>query len=178
MTGNHKRKPIVTYDLYKGEEELMEIVQLIEKDLSEPYSVFTYRYFLYNWPELCIIARLHNKLIGVIVCRKERFDSDDLRFHSDGTGENENLNTKHFRGYIAMLAVDKRHRKQGIGSTLVTKAIECMEKEGCEEIFLETEVSNKSAIYLYEKLGFVRDERLVRYYLNGGDAFRLKLWLA
>jgi hypothetical protein len=30
---------------------------------------------------------------------------------------------------------------------------------------------------LYEKLGFLRDEKLIRYYLNGGDAFRLKLWV-
>ena len=28
---------------------------------------------------------------------------------------------------------------------------------------------------LYEKLGFLRDKRLQRYYLNGVDAFRLKL---
>lgn len=30
---------------------------------------------------------------------------------------------------------------------------------------------------LYENLGFVRDKRLFRYYLNGVDALRLKLWL-
>jgi hypothetical protein len=30
---------------------------LIEKDLSEPYSVFTYRYFLNNWPDLCLLVR-------------------------------------------------------------------------------------------------------------------------
>lgn len=39
---------------------------------------------------------------------------------------------------------------------------------GCEEITLETEASNKTALTLYEKLGFVRDEKLTRYYLNGG----------
>ena len=42
---------------------------------------------------------------------------------------------------------------------------------------LETEMANNGAIWLYENLGFVRDERLVKYYLNGGDAYRLKLWL-
>ena len=29
---------------------------------------------------------------------------------------------------------------------------------------------------LYEGLGFVRDKRLHKYYLNGNDAFRLKVW--
>jgi ribosomal protein S18 acetylase RimI-like enzyme len=42
------------------------------------------------------------------------------------------------------------------------------------KIVLETEVTNKGALRLYEKLGFSRDERLMRYYLNGVDAFRLK----
>ena len=32
------------------------------------------------------------------------------------------------------------------------------------------------ALRLYEGLGFVRDKRLPRYYLNGNDAFRLKVW--
>ena len=41
---------------------------------------------------------------------------------------------------------------------------------------LETEVTNKVALGLYEKLGFARDERLFKYYLNGVDAYRLKLW--
>lgn len=45
------------------------------------------------------------------------------------------------------------------------------------QVVLETEVTNKPALKLYEKLGFVRDKRLFRYYLNGVDALRLKLWL-
>ncbi len=46
-----------------------------------------------------------------------------------------------------------------------------------DEVVLETEVTNKAALQLYERLGFVRDKRLFRYYLNGVDALRLKLWL-
>ena len=38
-------------------------------------------------------------------------------------------------------------------------------------------MTNKAALKLYENLGFVRDKRLLRYYLNGVDAWRLKLWL-
>lgn len=52
-----------------------------------------------------------------------------------------------------------------------------MAKHGCEEVVLETEESNAGAQRLYERLGFVRDKKLPKYYLNGGDAYRLKLWL-
>lgn len=45
------------------------------------------------------------------------------------------------------------------------------------QVVLETEITNQAALHLYENLGFVRDKRLFRYYLNGVDALRLKLWL-
>ncbi|XP_039299452.1 N-alpha-acetyltransferase 30 [Nilaparvata lugens] len=75
------------------------------------------------------------------------------------------------RGYIAMLAVDENYRKWKIGSNLVLKAIRAMVADYADEI------TNQPALRLYENLGFVRDKRLFRYYLNGVDALRLKLWL-
>ena len=81
------------------------------------------------------------------------------------------------RGYIAMLAVDKEFRKRKIGSNLVLKVLKRMIDGGAGEIVLETEVDNKAALSFYQNLGFVRDKRLFRYYLNDADAFRLKLWL-
>ncbi|KAG9412426.1 N-alpha-acetyltransferase 30 [Aphanomyces cochlioides] len=133
----------IVYSQYESENELGDLMALFEKDLSEPYSMYTYRYFLYSWPELCILARSQ----GVVV------------------------------GYIAMLAVEKKFRKHGIGSSLVKKAIDQMIQLECDEVVLETEVTNIAAIRLYENLGFVKDERLLKYYLNGVDAFRLKLWM-
>jgi peptide alpha-N-acetyltransferase len=40
---------------------------------------------------------------------------------------------------------------------------------------LETEYDNVAALSLYESLGFIREKRLYRFYLNGKDAFRLVL---
>jgi N-alpha-acetyltransferase 30 len=76
-----------------------------------------------------------------------------------------------------MLAVNSTYRKRRIGSSLVERAIKAMQQDGADEIVLETEVTNPKAIALYEKLGFARDKMLYRYYLNGVDAIRLKLWL-
>ena len=40
-----------------------------------------------------------------------------------------------------------------------------------------SEMSNVTAQRLYQKsFGFIREEKLVRYYLNWGDAYRLRLW--
>ena len=43
------------------------------------------------------------------------------------------------------------------------------------QVVLETEFDNFAALSLYESLGFIREKRLYRFYLNGKDAFRLVL---
>lgn len=43
------------------------------------------------------------------------------------------------------------------------------------QVVLETEFDNAAALSLYESLGFVREKRLYRFYMNGKDAFRLIL---
>ena len=37
---------------YVDESQLAPIMALVDRDLSEPYSIFTYRYFVHNWPEV------------------------------------------------------------------------------------------------------------------------------
>ena len=149
----------IKYVNYQSELQMPDIMRLIQKDLSEPYSIYTYRYFIHNWPHLCFLAMDADKCVGAIVCKLD-------------------LHKKMYRrGYIAMLAVDEKYRKRQIGSNLVIKSIQAMTAEDADEIVLETEITNSLALRLYENLGFVRDKRLFRYYLNGVDALRLKLWL-
>lgn len=149
----------VTYHkLQFGDEEQFEAIKsIISEDLSEPYSIYVYRFFLSQWPELCLTAKLDGELIGVIVSKTE--PHRDVRM----------------RGYIGMLAVKKEYRGRGIAKSLVRSSIEEMIGQGCDEIMLETEVVNKPAIALYEHMGFIRSKRMFRYYLNQHDAFRLIL---
>ena len=46
----------IEYVVYKSEEQMPDIMRLITKDLSEPYSIYTYRYFIHNWPKLCFLV--------------------------------------------------------------------------------------------------------------------------
>ncbi|KAG2423450.1 hypothetical protein HXX76_015321 [Chlamydomonas incerta] len=149
----------IRYVQYKGEEDLPIVMDLVDKELSEPYSIFTYRYFLQQWPHLCYIAYDGDKPFGTVVCKMD--------MHRD----------RALRGYVAMLVVDKAYRGKRVGSELVKMAIREMIAGDCEEVVLEAEVVNTGALKLYQGLGFVRDKRLHRYYLNGVDAYRLKLLL-
>lgn len=46
----------VSYVVYESEKQMPDIMRLITKDLSEPYSIYTYRYFIHNWPKLCFLV--------------------------------------------------------------------------------------------------------------------------
>ncbi|CDR37384.1 CYFA0S01e10198g1_1 [Cyberlindnera fabianii] len=142
---------------FEDDEDFNAIKRLIGDDLSEPYSIYVYRFFLNQWPELCKIAKVNGVLIGVIVCKLEPHRNARLR------------------GYIGMLAVKKEFRGRGIAKSLVKQAIQEMIDSGCDEIMLETEAVNIPAITLYENMGFMRSKRLYRYYLNQHDAYRLIL---
>lgn len=145
-------------------EYLPAIRSLISKDLSEPYSIYVYRYFLCQWAHLCFMALNPSdlSLVGVIICKLEVHSS-----HSPPTR----------RGYIAMLAVESSFRGHGIATALVQQAIDAMTERDADEIVLETEESNTPAMRLYERLGFLRSKKLHRYYLNGNSAYRLALSL-
>ena len=87
----------VTYIPYESELQMPDIVKIMKASLSEPYSIYTYRYFIHNWPQLCVLAHSEGACVGAIVCKLERHHYDVRR------------------GYIAMLAVDKNFRKRKIG---------------------------------------------------------------
>ncbi|KAM0058489.1 putative transferase transcription regulator GNAT family [Helianthus debilis subsp. tardiflorus] len=118
----------IEYVSYSGEHHLPLIMRLVDEELSEPYSIFTYRYFVYLWPNLSFLAFHNGKCIGTVISKM---------------GEHRNT----FRGYIAMLVVLKPYRHKGIGSKcvgdiwscvaateLVTRSIKVMMESGCEEV--------------------------------------------
>ncbi|XP_024440106.1 N-alpha-acetyltransferase MAK3 isoform X2 [Populus trichocarpa] len=91
----------IEYVSYGGEHHLPLIMNLVDQELSEPYSIFTYRYFVYLWPQLSFLAFHKGKCVGTVVCK--------MGDHRNST----------FRGYIAMLVVIKPYRGRGIGPFFV-----------------------------------------------------------
>ena len=56
--------------------------------------------------------------------------------------------------YIDDVAVDAKHRRQGIGRLLIQRAIEWARDKGFPGIMLETQNNNVAACRLYESCGF------------------------
>jgi GNAT superfamily N-acetyltransferase len=61
------------------------------------------------------------------------------------------------------LFVLESHRKKGIARQLMQRAVQHAEETGAVRIALATQVDNRAAKHLYEKLGYIRDE-LFDYY--------------
>lgn len=126
---------------------------MIESELSEPYPIYTYRYFVQKWPHLTYMAYKkgdpERKCIGCIVSKLE-----------DHVKISQGEETIKYRGYIAMLAVVPSCRRLGLGRKLVQKTIDAMRELDADEAMLETEITNSAALRLYESFGFLRDKRL------------------
>ncbi|CAI2382813.1 unnamed protein product [Moneuplotes crassus] len=167
----------IEYKHYEGEHHLELIIDMIKAELSEPYPIFTYRYFVDNWPELTFLAYYPptGEYIGCAVSKLEPKKVRDPIIQSDTDREKDQIFCK--SGYVAMLAVLPKYRGNGLGRILVEKTVQAMEEQEADEVVLETEVTNKAALHLYQSLGFVREKRLLSYYLNGNDAFKLILFL-
>lgn len=104
------------YDPSQENESVDAMRQLISKDLSEPYSIYVYRYFLYQWGDLCFLAMDGDQMVGVVVSKLEPHNNGPLR------------------GYIAMLAVREEYRGRGIATNLVRMAIDAMIARDADEV--------------------------------------------
>jgi ribosomal-protein-alanine N-acetyltransferase len=111
-----------------------------------------------RFPELFIVAEENSQIIGFIVCRMEPGFSR-FGFRS------------RVKGHIVSIAILPEHRRKGVGSTLITRAIESMRAYSARQCYLEVGVTNEEAIALYKKFEF-RITRITHgYYENGEDAY-------
>ncbi len=60
--------------------------------------------------------------------------------------------------------INKDYRNQGLGSKLLTEAINQLKNEGIESIELTIDPSNKMALKLYQKHGFKEVQKLNDFY--------------
>jgi ribosomal protein S18 acetylase RimI-like enzyme len=64
------------------------------------------------------------------------------------------------RGWIYSVAVARSHRRQGVGSRLVSHAERALARRGCVKINLQILEGNESVVGFYAKLGFSVEKRV------------------
>ena len=133
--------------------DISEVMRIERETFREAYPRGIFLVFLENNPETFLVAEYNGRVIGYVMA----YLRPDLE------------------GHIMSIAVDERYRGNGIGSALLTEAIERLIKRGARYIGLEVRVSNEKAIRLYERFGFKKVKRIISYYSDGEDAYYMLL---
>ena len=86
-SSSSRKRAEITYSAYEDESQLPEIMKIMEKELSEPYSIYTYRYFIHGWKSLCIRATAkkngsdnETELVGTELTAVIAWERSDIRF--------------------------------------------------------------------------------------------------
>jgi ribosomal-protein-alanine N-acetyltransferase len=73
-------------------------------------------------------------------------------------------------GHVKDLAVHPRRRDEGVGTTLLSRALMVLAQSGVVSVKLEVRESNDAARSLYEQFGFEPVHRVSEYYDDEEDA--------
>jgi len=73
-------------------------------------------------------------------------------------------------GHVKDIAVHPRRRGEGVGATLLSRALDALRRQGAATVKLEVRPSNEAARALYEDFGFDRLRVVPSYYDDGEDA--------
>jgi ribosomal protein S18 acetylase RimI-like enzyme len=128
-----------------------ELVPLVAADAAHIHSLlqFSYapgygsvRHDSLEWWESLISDREFDRNLAFVVKAGERVVGFCLVWTSS---------------FIKDIAVDGSYRRRGIGSALLSLAIEAMRKRGAEEIALKVDMYNANAQRLYAEFGFTTD---------------------
>ncbi|MEM1644519.1 MAG: N-acetyltransferase [Ignisphaera sp.] len=127
--------------------------------LPEHYPYSFWLNHLEKWGDVFYVAEVNGEVVGYVLSRVE-----------------EGISRCHGRlsriGHIVSVAVKEEYRARGIATALLSAILSVFQTiYNVEEVQLEVRVSNYKAIKLYEKLGFIKAERIKGYYLDGEDSY-------
>ncbi len=124
-----------------SQEDVEDIARLEKICFSDPWSKETFMEELQLKIAIPLVATLEKEVVGYTCL-----------WHLDDQME------------IANFAISPDHRSKGIGEKLMKRILLEAKERGCKSIVLSVRESNKAAINLYIKFGFVEVGKRKRYY--------------
>jgi ribosomal-protein-alanine N-acetyltransferase len=129
-----------------GENDLDEIQNIEEESFAYPFSKKQFLQLYTDYNKIFFVAEKNKEILGYIV------------------------GMRGFRKIIiASIAVKENYRKKGIATKLTNHLIKKV-REMVKTIELQVRISNKPAIFFYEKIGFTYKNILPLYYPDREDA--------
>ena len=132
------------------QDNLARISEIDRESISPPWSDTSFAAELENPDSIFLVAAEDGKTLGFIILRRVSIDE----------------------GEVFRIAVDRSARQRAVGDMLMRAALQYASENALRTLYLEVRESNKAAIALYLKYGFVETGRRKDYYDNPTeDAF-------
>jgi ribosomal-protein-alanine N-acetyltransferase len=139
-----------TYRQFKPE-DVEAIKDIVSSSLGEYYPESLYLQQSRQWKEGFLVCLHEGHVVGLLM----------------GTMQGKE------EARVLLLAVEKPHRKKGIGTELMKRFISISKERGAKRVSLEVRVSNREAIQFYEHLGFTKNGVLLMYYSDMEDGIKM-----
>jgi len=129
--------------------DLKQIYNIEKTSFKYPYPYRLFLFYLNLFPDLFLVMELESKIIGYCISIIEK---------------------KHI-GHIISIAILPEYRRKGSGKLLLNEAISKLMEKNVKIIKLEVSESNIPAIKMYEKLGFIKVDKIEHYYPDGSSCW-------
>ncbi len=125
-------------------QDLPQVLKIERQCFSTPWSEEMFLQEINSPDSLLFVAEYQGRVVGYIGTRVL------------GGGYSE----------IRVLAVEPNHRRKGIATRLLEKALRALYYRGAKKVYLEVRRSNTPALALYRKAGFQQNGLRRNYYLH------------
>ena len=122
------------------------IYQYMDVDNTDRYGNIL-NSFLKKEPEGFLVALEDDTVIGFVIAQKDAIGS--------------NYSTRENIGNVQVIHTKRDHRRSGVASQLMEKALEYLKEMGCTVILSETDQQNTASLNLLLKHGFKKRGNLV-----------------
>lgn len=141
----------------------MKVRKFVLEDLKRVYEIenmsFNQSY------EINIFKQLYEMGVGFLVAEKDNYVIGYIIFWIKNDRE----------GHIISIAVDKNYRRLGVGSKLLSRAINVLSLLEIDKVMLEVNENNNSAVEFYKSFKFRIDRIVPKYYENQDGAIVMYL---
>ena len=135
--------------------DLPKIHEIADHCFKDPYPLQLLKQIRDANPEGFLAAEKNGKIVGYLIGMVRWEDT----------------------GHILAIAVDKEHRKEGVGRALMEKIITLLEDNGASHIKREVRIGNEGAQKFYRKIGFKPKRVVPEYYSDKEDAVTMEYQL-
>jgi len=135
----------------------LETLHTIEQQCftGEAWSKRQIAMFLQARDSVTLAARENDEILGFVIGLVNQYDGMKI-------------------GHIVTIDVSPKHRRRGIGKTLLSSIEQEFKNAGVKVSYLEVREDNIAALRLYRRAGYSEFELLENYYSRGGHGLRLE----